>query len=597
MKNKSKKYLRELNKTVLFALVLGVLYWIVDSGVHSLLFQPGSFVEHILRPDSHEIWMRSFVVCIFIFFGGYARFMLFGRKQAEEKLRESNHTLRALIQASPLAIIALDSRENVKIWNPAAERIFGWSEAEVLGRPNLIIPIDNRNGFSLLKERALRGNALTVVEVRRQKKDSSVIDISLSTAPLRDANGEVIGVMAIIADISESKRSEKALQESEKKLHLSQKLESVGRLAGGIAHDFNNLLTTILGYADLILMEQDLDDTVKEGIQDIKKSAERAASLTQQLLAFSRKQVLQPRQINLNKLITNMEKMLKRLIHENIDLITKSDPDTGPIKADPGKIEQVIMNLAINARDAMPDGGKLNIETQNVYLDESYRSQHPEVTPGVYVLLAVSDTGHGMDEEIKKHIFEPFFTTKRVGEGTGLGLSTVYGIVKQSGGYIWVYSEPGHGTTFKIYLPRVEEIDNQQENVYQDQKARGGTETILLVEDEEALKKMAGKILKKYGYTVIEGSNGIGALETIAKSGQPDIDLLITDVIMPEMGGKDLAERLLKKYPGLKVLYISGYTDDTIVHHGVLDEGVSFLQKPFSPQSLAQRVREVLDEA
>ncbi len=288
--------------------------------------------------------------------------------------------------------------------------------------------------------------------------------------------------------------------------------------------------------------------------------------------------------------------MLRRLIGEDIDLITELDPDLGHVKADPGQVEQVIVNLVVNARDAMPDGGRIIIETQAVYLDESYHQQHPGVTPGDYVLLAISDTGHGMDEETQAKVFEPFYTTKEVGEGTGLGLSTVYGIVKQSGGFIWVYSEPERGTTFKIYLPRLTATKEQQESLPEKQDSIGGTETVLLVEDEESLRKLALRILEKLGYSVVEARNGVDALEIINKEDHPEIDLLVTDVIMPKMGGKELSKKLFEEYPELKVLYICGYTDNAIAHHGVLDEGVVLLQKPFSPQSLAEKVRETLDE-
>jgi len=334
---------------------------------------------------------------------------------------------------------------------------------------------------------------------------------------------------------------EKTIRESEAKLAQSQKMEAVGRLAGGIAHDFNNLLTTILGYSDMILWQQNLDDDLMESVKEIKASSIRAAALTQQLLAFSRKQVLKPQAINLDDLITNLSKMLRRLIGEDIELLIKPGTDPCRIKADPGHIEQIIMNLAVNSRDAMPKGGKLAIKTQCIYLDESYRLEHPEIIPGYYVLLVVSDTGHGMDEETRKHIFDPFFTTKGVGKGTGLGLSTVYGIVKQSDGYIWAYSEPGHGTTFKIYLPQiVEESEKQQEGLADKQEPLGGTEKILLVEDEEPLRKMALKILEKHGYSVIEAVDGMDALEIVNREEPPAIDLLVTDVIMPNMGGKEL---------------------------------------------------------
>ncbi|MBW8004016.1 MAG: response regulator [Planctomycetes bacterium] len=408
--------------------------------------------------------------------------------------------------------------------------------------------------------------------------------------------GVVDGFVSIITDITERKQAEAALLESEEQLRQAQKMESIGRLAGGVAHDFNNLLTTIIGYSELISMEEDLNDTTKEGVQEIKNSAERAAALTQQLLAFSRKQVLKPHVIDLNLLITKLGSMLKRLVSEDINLTTELGSNLGNIKADPGQVEQVIMNLVVNARDAMPEGGAITIETLGVNLDESYHQQHPEVIPGDYVLLAVSDTGHGMDEETQSQVFEPFFTTKEVGKGTGLGLSTVYGIVKQSGGFIWVYSKLEQGTTFKIYLPQITGTKKQHESRPQKKDPMGGTETILLVEDEESLRKMAGKILKGYGYCVIEADDGMDALEIVNKKDYPEIDLLVTDVIMPKMGGKELSEKLFEEYPKLKVVYISGYTDNAIAHHGVLDEGVSLLQKPFSSESLAEKVREILDE-
>ena len=396
-------------------------------------------------------------------------------------------------------------------------------------------------------------------------------------------------------EIIEHRLAEEEKNKIQSQLQRAQKLEAVGTLAGGVAHDFNNLLTTIIGYSELISMEEDLTDTTKEGVQEIKKSADRAAALTQQLLAFSRKQIMQPRQIDLNELIKNLNKMLTGMIHENITFVSKLDSQIRKIEMDPVQIEQIIMNLAVNARDAMPDGGTFTIETQNVHLDESYRQDHPEVIPGDYVLLAVNDTGHGMDEETLEHIFDPFYTTKEVGKGTGLGLSTVYGIVKQSGGFIWVYSEPEHGTTFKIYLPAIEETEKKQETLPERQDILSGDESILLVEDEESLRKMAKMALEGWGYSVIEAANGNDALSVIEKAEHSKFDCLVTDVIMPQMGGKELSDKLLKKYPKLKILFVSGYSKNTIAHHGVIDEGVSFLQKPFTPQELAQKIRKLLD--
>ncbi len=384
-------------------------------------------------------------------------------------------------------------------------------------------------------------------------------------------------------------------REKAEQLRQSQKMEAVGQLAGGIAHDFNNLLTAITGYSELSLRRLQAEDPLHRNIKEIKKAGERAASLTRQLLAFSRKQVLQPKVLALNSIISDVEKMLRRLIGEDIELRTVLEPQLGSVKADPGQIEQVLLNLAVNARDAMPQGGKLTIETANVYLDGEYAAQHIAVKPGHYVMLAVSDTGCGMDEKTQARIFEPFFTTKEAGKGTGLGLSTVYGIVKQSGGNIWVYSEVGRGTTFKVYLPRVDEGAQEHKRSAEPEDAVQGTGVILLAEDEQMVRKLAREVLEMCGYKVLEAANGGAALLICERHKEP-IDLLVTDVIMPEMGGRELATRLSQLRPEMKVLYMSGYTDNAIVHQGVLDEGANFIQKPFSPQTLASKIREVLGE-
>ncbi|HEY0321200.1 MAG TPA: response regulator [Pyrinomonadaceae bacterium] len=376
-------------------------------------------------------------------------------------------------------------------------------------------------------------------------------------------------------------------------LRQSQKLESVGQLAGGIAHDFNNLLTAINGYSELTLRRLQTADPLRQNIVEIKKAGDRAASLTRQLLAFSRKQVLQPKVLDLNSIVSDLEKMLCRLIGEDLELRTVLEPQLGSIKADPGQIEQVLMNLTVNARDAMPHGGKLIIETENVYLDKDYAGQHIAVNPGPYVMLAVSDTGTGMDEKTRARIFEPFFTTKEAGKGTGLGLSTVYGIVKQSGGNIWVYSEVGRGTSFKVYLPRVDEGAQEYKRSAEPEEAIQGAETILLAEDDDMVRKLASEVLSLYGYQVLEAANGGAALLICERHKEP-IHLLVTDVIMPEMSGRELANRLSQLRPEMKVLYMSGYTDNAIVHQGVLDEETHFIQKPFAPDALARKVREVL---
>lgn len=395
---------------------------------------------------------------------------------------------------------------------------------------------------------------------------------------------------------SEKEKAEaiKALRKSEEQLLQSQKLEAVGRLAGGIAHDFNNLLTVIRGYSELTLKRLGEEDPLRRGIEEINSASGRAASLTHQLLAFSRKQVMQPRVLDLNSIVANIEKMLRRMIGENIEMRTVIQPDLGNVKADPGQLEQVIMNLVVNARDAMPYGGKITIETSNVYLDDSYAKQYVSVGSGAHVMLAISDTGIGMDEETKQHIFEPFFTTKELGKGTGLGLSTVYGIIKQSEGSIWVYSEAGRGTTFKIYLPRVSASAEDYRLPSALNKVATGTETILLVEDADIVRKLATEVLESSGYRVLQAKSGEDAL-LLCEQEETRIHLLLTDVVMAKMSGKELADRLAPLRPEMKVLFMSGYTDDSIVHHGVLDPRVSFIEKPFTPGGLTQKIREVLD--
>jgi signal transduction histidine kinase len=406
--------------------------------------------------------------------------------------------------------------------------------------------------------------------------------------------GSIADLISRVLESAERTRAEQALRRSEELLRHSQKMEAIGMLAGGVAHDFNNLLTAILGYSDLLLKRLDRENSLYRSAEEIKKAGERAASLTRQLLAFSRKQVLQPKIFNLNSVVADMDKLLRRLIGEDIDLVTCLDSDLGLIETDPGQIEQVILNLAVNARDAMPSGGKLTIETSNVELDQVYASGHAGVRPGPYVMIAVTDTGYGMDEETLSHIFEPFFTTKGVGRGTGLGLSTVYGIVKQSSGNVWVYSEPGNGTTFKVYLPRVQSYVREP---LQDEPLilpPQGSETILVVEDDEIVRKMTQEILSINGYSVLEAANSAEALLTCNKHPGP-IQLMITDVVMPQMSGCELAEQVASIRPEMAVLYMSGYTGNALIHHGVLIDSNAFISKPFTPDSLAGKVRELLD--
>jgi PAS domain S-box-containing protein len=389
----------------------------------------------------------------------------------------------------------------------------------------------------------------------------------------------------------ESREKESLLEQ----FRQSQRMEAVGRLAGGIAHDFNNLLTIIKGYGQLSLMELKEGDPLKATIEEIQKAAQRAAALTRQLLAFSRRQVMEMKVLNLNAILGDLEKMLRRIIGEDIELVTVLAEDVGSVKTDPGQIEQVILNLAVNARDAMPSGGKLLIETANVDLDQAYARRHVAVKPGPYVMLSVSDTGTGMTREVRERVFEPFFTTKKAGKGTGLGLSTVYGIVKQSEGNIWVYSEPGKGTAFKVYLPRVQEAASDEVRRKIETEPPRGSQTILLVEDEKGVRKLAGQILKRQGYKVLEASNGGEAL-LICEQHEGPIDLLLTDVVMPGMSGRELADRLAGARRDMKVLFMSGYTANAVAHHGILEEGLEYIQKPFTVYDLAAKVRKVLDK-
>jgi two-component system, cell cycle sensor histidine kinase and response regulator CckA len=399
---------------------------------------------------------------------------------------------------------------------------------------------------------------------------------------------------------SENKRreAEEALRKSEEQIRQWQRVEAIGRLAGGVAHDFNNLLMTILGCSELLLRDFEPGDRRREEVEEIRRAAQRATSLTHQLLAFGRRQVLQPRVLDLNEIVENMNRMLRRMIGEDIQFQAVLEPRLWPVKVDPGQIEQVIMNLVVNARDAMPDGGRLTLETANLSLDEEYARRHISVQPGPYVMMAVTDTGCGMDAETRAHLFEPFFTTKEKGKGTGLGLSTVYGIIKQSGGNIWAYSEVGKGSTFKVYLPKAEE-SAQSYKPREKETAPSpprGRETILLVEDEEAVRTMISRVLTGNGYRVLEASQGNEALE-ICRRHPGSVHLMVTDVIMPQMSGRELAERLSRVRPEMKVLFMSGYPDNAIVHHGVLDPGTAFLQKPFSLTALENKVREILGAA
>jgi PAS domain S-box-containing protein len=508
------------------------------------------------------------------------------RQRAEETQRETSASLRALIEASPLAIVELDGESRVRTWNPAATRMFGWTETEVLGRPCPIVPEDQRPEYGDLTGRRGRGQPVAGVETQGRRRDGTLVDVVLSVAPLVGAGGRMTGSMGVIADITQRRRLEELLRQS-------QKMEAVGRLAGGIAHDFNNLLTVIIGRSELALSSLPPGDQGRRDLELIQTTAERAAALTVQLLAFSRRQVLQPRVVDLHEVVGNLVPMLRRLIGEDVEVRKVLDAAPAYVRVDPGQIEQVLVNLAVNARDAMPDGGRLTIATASVTPEEGPASGDGAV-PGAQVILSVSDTGAGMDEQTRCRVFEPYFTTKHVGKGTGLGLATVYGIVQQHGGTITVESAPGRGTTFRISLPRLDGVVPDSGSGLRVTDAGRGSETILLVEDEHHVRELVATLLQRAGYTVLAAPDPATALELGERHPGP-IHLLLTDVVMPEMSGRELRERLATVRPGTPVLYMSGYTDEALGRHGVLEPGVVLLQKPFTAEALGRRVREVLD--
>jgi two-component system cell cycle sensor histidine kinase/response regulator CckA len=512
------------------------------------------------------------------------------RKQAEAALMQERQLLHTLMDNLPDLIYFKDRESRFTRINPAHAKAFGLSDpAQALGKTDFDFFTDEhaQQAYADEQEIVRTGDPMVGKEEKETWPDGRVTWASTTKMALRDNNGNIVGTFGVSRDVT----TRKALEEQ---LRLAQRMESVGRLAGGVAHDFNNLLTIIAGYSQLVKGGLDERSPFHAHLDEILRASDRAATLTQQLLAFSRKQVLQAQVLDLNAVLRDLEKMLTRLIDEDIELKAIPQPGLGRVKADPGQVDQVIMNLVVNARDAMPEGGTITIETANVELNQDYARSHFPVIPGRYVMLAVSDTGTGMSQEIQAHIFEPFFTTKETGKGTGLGLATVYGIVKQSGGYIWVYSEPGRGSTFKIYLPRVEESVAEPKSAEAFPDLVEGSETVLVVEDEEAVRSLVCKTLESHGYKVLEAQGADHALRILEEYAQP-IHLLLTDVVMPRMSGKELAQRLSVVCPQVKVLYMSGYTDDAIVRHGILEPGVSFIQKPFTPRTLAQRVREVLD--
>ena len=517
------------------------------------------------------------------------------RQMAEAALRESEARFRSLVEAAPEGIFVQSQGRFVYV-NPAMLRLFGASRVEDLLGMEIMERIAPEYREAVRERIHLQretGKPAPLMDQEYLRLDGSQVPVETTAVPVRYQGRDAH--LVFVRDITRRRQTEEEKAKLEAQLAQAQKMESVGRLAGGVAHDFNNLLTVINLYSDMALRSLEPDNPLRQDLEEIRRAGDRAAQLTRQLLIFSRRQPLEMRTLNLNEVLQGLAKMLPRLLGEDILLQMKLAPDLGYIHADPGQIEQVVVNLAVNARDAMPEGGQLTLETVNTTLDKLFLRLHSGVEEGEYIMLAVSDTGVGMTEEVKAHLFEPFFTTKGPGKGTGLGLATVYGIVKQHRGHIWVYSEPGLGSTFKVYLPRVEAGPAATSRSEEATALPRGSETVLVVEDEPAVRSVAVRVLSGLGYQVLEASSGLDALQVAATWGQM-IHLLLTDVIMPEMNGKALAEQLTALYPALKVLFISGYTDETISHHGVLEEGVAFLQKPFTPSRLAHKVREVLDQ-
>ena len=508
-------------------------------------------------------------------------------KRNEQALRRSEARYRSLVQSAVYGIYRSSLEGKFLDVNPALVAMLGYNSAqEVLDLdPRRDVFLDSSEQAGVMQE-FRRGPRLDNMEVRWKRKDGNAITVRLSGRAVSSPE-ETDEVLEVIAeDVTERRVLEDQFRQA-------QKMEAVGRLAGGVAHDFNNLLMVISGYTEVLLEHTPQDNLLYPKVAAIQQAADRATSLTRQLLAFSRKQLLELKVVDVNTIVKDMERLLRPLIGENIELHTRLASDLGRTRADAGQIEQVIMNLVVNSKDAMPNGGKITIQTANVSLDDDLRREYSYIQPGPYVMFSIIDTGHGMDKETQSRIFEPFFTTKEKGKGTGLGLSTVYGIVKQSGGYVFAQTELGRGTTFRIYLPRVEDAAEPLGSVRSSPSASGGSETVLLVEDEESVRQLVRETLEAKGYTVLEAAHGEAALR-IASAHHGSIDMLITDVVMPGMSGRDLAKHLCAAHPRTKVLFLSGYTEDAIVHEGVLEAGTAFLQKPFTLQMLSRKVREAL---
>jgi two-component system, cell cycle sensor histidine kinase and response regulator CckA len=510
------------------------------------------------------------------------------RQHAEAERSRLLSQLQLQIERMPLGYLLMDRNTLVTCWNPAAEAIFGFTESDVLGKSpvDVMVPPHSRPTAVDTVERIKGGSMEAHVELEVLTKNGASITCEFHNTPLFDDDGVFTGFLSLAQDVTARKSLEGQLRQA-------QKMEAVGQLAGGVAHDFNNLLSVVLSHSDLALEDLKHDDPVRTDVEEIRNAGTRAAALTRQLLMFSRQQVIEPKVLDLNEVLASVDKMVRRLIGEDIELTTVPGASLGHVRADRGSVEQVIVNLIVNARDAMPVGGKLTMETANAALDEEYAKAHVGVKPGPYVMLSVTDTGTGIDKATLTRIFEPFFTTKEQGKGTGLGLSTVFGIAQQSGGTVWVYSEPGIGTTFKLYLPRVDEAKDEAV-ASSASTALGGSETILLVEDELKVRDVARGILQRQGYTVLDAESAEDALLVSARHIGP-IHLLLSDVVMPKMSGPALAKLLAPGRPATRVLFMSGYTDDAAVRHGVIEAELSYLQKPITKESLSRKVRSVLD--
>jgi hypothetical protein len=546
--------------------------------------------------DGEDRWIQATFVAVLnprgqvVQIDGIARDVT-AAKRLENRLRTSERRFQGLFESAPEALIITDPRGTIVLANEQAERTFGWTRQELVGQPvEMLMPAGNRHAHLALREGYQRDAVARTMgagsqNLRGVRKNGKEFPVEISLSPL-ESDGELLTASAV-RDITERKQLEAQLLQA-------QKMESVGRLAGGVAHDFNNLLSVILGWTGMVLEELPADHAARPSLEEVLRAGEGAAGLTRQLLAFSRQQLVEPTFFNPNALVLELDKMFRRLIGEDIQLVTRTEPELGAVRMDRGQLEQVLMNLVVNARDAMPEGGKIAIETANVTLDADYPRTHQGVTPGEYVMIAVSDSGVGMSDEVKTRLFEPFFTTKESGKGTGLGLATSYGIAQQAGGHIGVYSEPGVGTTMKVYLPRRDEAAAIT-SARVERSSNRGAETILLVEDEPAVRLVSARMLETQGYRVLLANTGEEALRLLEAAREP-VHLLLTDVVLAGgMSGRVLAERVRDLRPGFKVLFVSGYTSDVTILHGLLEKGITLVQKPFTAESLGGKVREVLD--